>query len=94
MYKNQKEIDRVMEVMQQVSAESVFFSFLVDDNYVVQMEMCIPVKGKAEYIRKFEELGWRKIRRFKVESADFWGRQGRCQDEGHSFVQLMRRWID
>ena len=44
MYKNQKEIDRVMEEMQQVSAESVFFSFLTDDNYAVQMEMCIPVK--------------------------------------------------
>ncbi len=93
MYKNQKEIDRVMEEMQQVSAESVFFSFLTDDNYAVQMEMCIPVKGNTEYIRKFEELGWRNIRCFKVESY-FWGRREKCQDEGYSFVQLMRRWID
>lgn len=90
MYKNQNELDRIQAELQEVMPGQKICSLSVIDDCAIGAEIRIPVKGNAPQIKRLEQLGWRKTRRHKVTNIPNWER---CQYEGFSFVQIMRKRI-
>ena len=90
MYKNQNELDRIQKELQEVIPGQKIRSLSVVHDCAVAAEIQIPVKGNAPQIKKLEQLGWIKTRRRKITSIPNWER---CQYEGFSFVQIMRKRI-
>lgn len=90
MYRNQNELDRIQAELQEVIPGQKICSLSVVGDRVVAAEFQIPVKGNASQIKKLEQLGWIKARRRKITNIPNWER---CQYEGFSFVQIMRKRI-
>lgn len=90
MYKNQIEIDRIQAELQEVVSGQKIRSLSVIDDCAIAAEIQIPVRGNAPQIKRLEQLGWRKTRRYKITNIPNWER---CQYEGFSFVQIMRKRI-
>lgn len=92
MFKNQKKVDQISAELHEVAPGAKIQNWRLDhDNSVIEVTARIMVKGNSLVIKTLEQMGWEKLRCEKVTSADFWGR---CQYEGHSFVQIMRKWIN
>ena len=91
MYKNQKQVDRIQEELNDVEQGLKIGQFVFDDDRVIEVYVKITIKGNAAKIKKLEQMGWEKCLKSKVESEDFWGR---CQYAGYHFIQIMKKSID
>lgn len=73
-YKNQADVDKVKKLLESISPGLRISYYMLDDEVdtVKNIGLYVPEKGNKEVINKLLSIGFRKIRRRKVESGHYW----------------------
>ena len=73
-YKNQADVDKVKKLLESISPELRISCYETDYEFttVHNIVLYVPEKGNKEIINKLLSIGFRKIRRRKVEEGGYW----------------------
>lgn len=73
-YKNQADVDKVKKLLERVSPKLRISYYMTDDAFttVRVIGLYVPEKGNKEVINKLLSIGFRKIRRRKVENGHYY----------------------
>lgn len=73
-YKNQADVDKVKKLLESISPGLGISYYMTDNDFttVHVIGLFVPEKGNKEIINKLLSIGFRKIRRRKVETGHYW----------------------